>query len=165
MWRNIFAKPILVFSFLLAGLLWLTESVFHYLVFDIGHPFEIIPSDTNELWMRLLLCALIVVFGTYIQHQSVKRLAIQDAKLRTLNATMHTVEDRIGNSLISIRYLLTDAEQNQMINVELAKDILDLIDDTMGELREIRSLKVISEKRFSDATYYLDTGHNPADPE
>lgn len=157
MWRRLITKPVLLFSIALAVLLWIGESLFHYLVFDPGHPFEIIPSDQNELWMRLVICAMIVVFGGYIQRQANKKRAIQEEKLRTLRATMHTVEDRVGNTLLSIKYLLNDAENNQCINLQLSNDIHKLIDNTMQQLREIRNLNVVSEKRFNKDTFYLDT--------
>ena len=160
MWRNLFAKPVLLFSIFFAALLWFGESLFHYLVFDPGHPFEIIPSDNNELWMRLLICLILVIFGGYIQRQSTKKRDIEAEKLRTLKATMHTVEDRVGNNLLSIKYLLIDAENNQFINLQLSNDILKLIDSTMSELREIRNMDVVSERRFSSDTFYLDTNKN-----
>jgi carboxypeptidase C (cathepsin A) len=160
MWRKIFTKPVMWFSILLSLALWLGESLFHYLIFDPNHPFELIPSDTNELWMRLSICGMVIIFGGYIQHQTTKKRAIQEEKLRTLKATMHTVEDRIGNSLLSIKYLLTDAENNHRINRASSKEITDLIDNTMAELRQIRKLDVVTEKRFSDNTFYLELDKN-----
>ncbi len=156
MWRQLFLKPMLLFSIVLAVALWIGESLFHYLVLDPGHPFEIIPSDQNELWMRFLLCALVVLFGGYMQRQSTKKRVIEEEKLRTLKATMHTVEDRVGNTLLSIRYLLLDAEKNQIINLQLSNDILKLIDGTMSQLREIRNMDVVNEKQFTSDSFYLD---------
>ena len=110
--------------------------------------------------MRLLICLILVIFGGYIQRQSTKKRDIEAEKLRTLKATMHTVEDRVGNNLLSIKYLLIDAENNQFINLQLSNDILKLIDSTMSELREIRNMDVVSERRFSSDTFYLDTNKN-----
>ncbi|MEN8178603.1 MAG: hypothetical protein ABFS39_08275 [Pseudomonadota bacterium] len=107
--------------------------------------------------MRLVICVLIIVFGSYIQRQTNKKRAIEEEKLRTLKATMHTVEDRVGNTLLSIKYLLLDAEKSQFMNLQLSNDILKLIDDTMTELREIRNMDVVHEKPFSKNTFYLDT--------
>ncbi len=160
MWRRIFAKPVLLFSISFSILLWISESLFHYLVFDLGHPFEIIPSDQNELWMRLVICGTIIIFGGYIQSQTIKKRALEEEKLRTLKATMHTVEDSVGNALLSIKYLLLYAEINQNINLQTSKDILQLIDGTMSQIREIRNVNTVSEKQFTNDTFYLDTGTN-----
>lgn len=158
MWRRIFAKPVLLFSIAFSILLWFVESLFHYLVFDPGHPFEIIPGDQIELWMRLVICGSIIIFGGYIQRQSIKRRSVEEEKLRTLKATMHTVEDSVGNALLSIRYLLQDAEKNKNINLHTSKDILHIIDGTMSQLREIRNLNMASEKQFTNDIFCLDTG-------
>lgn len=158
MWRRLFAKPVLLFSIALSILLWIGESLFHYLVFNPGQPFEIVPSDNNELWMRLVICGVIIIFGGYIQRLTLKKRALEEAKLRTLKATMHTVEDSVGNNLLSIKYLLLDAEKQHHINLQTSKDMLNLIDDTMSQLREIRNLEVVSEIQFSNDTFYLETG-------
>lgn len=111
MWLRIFAKPVLLFSIAFSILLWFVESLFHFLVFDPGHPFEIIPGDQNELWMRLVICGIIIIFGCYIQHQAIMKRSVEEEKLSTLKATMHTVEDSVGNALLSIKYLLLYAEE------------------------------------------------------
>ena len=41
---------------------WFVESTIHYFVFDHGN-FEILPHDSNELWMRTLICGLMIVVG------------------------------------------------------------------------------------------------------
>ena len=160
MWRRLFAKPVLLFSISFSILLWISESLFHYLVFDPGHPFEIVPSDQNELWMRLAICGVIIIFGGYIQRQTIKKRAVEEEKLRTLKATMHTVEDSIGNTILSIKYLLFDAEKNHHVNLQTSKDILQLIDGAMSRMREIRNVNTVSEKQFTNDTFYLDTGKN-----
>lgn len=158
--RDIFAKPILYYSIALSASVWLGESLFHYWVFDPLHPFEIIPSDHNELWMRLLLCGIIILFGVYIQIQSNKKKALEEEKLNTLKATMHTVEDQVGNALLSIKFILLDAEKHHIINLELSSEILKLIDTTFQQLREIRKLEVVKESRFHKDTFYLDTNRS-----
>ncbi|MDJ0807321.1 MAG: hypothetical protein QNJ78_10855 [Gammaproteobacteria bacterium] len=162
---NLLTKPIFLFSVLLSCLVWVAESLFHYFLFDHGHHFELIPDDQNELWMRIVICTIIIIFGGYIQRQSTKKKALEEEKLRTLKATMHTVEDRVGNTLLGIKFLLLDAQNSQIINLELSHEILKMIDDTINELREIRNLDVVREKRFSKDTYYLQTERRTAPDE
>lgn len=163
-WRRLFKMPVLLYSIAISIFVWFSESLFHYLIFDPGYPFEIIPGDQNELWMRLMTCGIIVIFGGYIQHHTNKKRSIEEEKLRTLKATMHTVEDSVGNSLLSIKYLLLDAENNQNFNLETLKDIRHLIDNTMCQLREIRNLNSVSEKQFANDIICLDTGSVKSDP-
>lgn len=157
MWRKLVTQPLLLFSISLAIMVWLGESLMHYLVFNHGHPFEIMPHDYNELWMRVLLCSVIIAFGIYSQKQTHKKMAVEQEKLRTLKATMHTVEDSVGNALISMKYILSDALNNQQITQETESNLIQLIDDTISQLREISNLDVVNEKRFYKNTFYLDT--------
>lgn len=56
----------IVFGFVLGGIWWITESAIHSFVFDQGYFFQqLVPQDTNELWMRLLIFILFVFFGFY----------------------------------------------------------------------------------------------------
>jgi hypothetical protein len=158
-WLRLVRQPVLIFSLTVCLLFWIGESLFHYWVFNHGHPFELIPSDQNELWMRLLICILLVIIGAFAQRQANRKRAIQAEKLRTLKATMHTVEDRVGNSLLSIKYLLLDPHTDQAVDRQTAKQILRLVDDTIGQLREIHTLDRVAERRFGDhsLSFYLDT--------
>lgn len=81
---------------------------------------------------------------------------IEEAKLRTLKATMHTVEDTVGNALVSMKYLLLNSNDDQDINHEAQSRLLDIIDDTMGQLRVMSNLNVVNEKPFTKDTYYLE---------
>jgi len=55
------------FSMLALGLAfvyWFAESVIHRFVYA-EQFFEVVPSDVNEFWMRLLIILLIVAFGFF----------------------------------------------------------------------------------------------------
>jgi len=56
-----------------ALLYWLIESLVHY--FWYGElAFEVIPSDTNELWMRVSIFILLAVFSLFADYQSKKSI-------------------------------------------------------------------------------------------
>jgi hypothetical protein len=77
-------------------------------------------------------------------------------KFRTLKATLHTVEDGVGNALVSMKYILMSAAKNQCIDAETQLKLANAIDDAMRQLRELGSLAVVSEKRFAESIYYLE---------
>lgn len=62
---------------------------------------------------------------------------IEQVKSRTIKATMHTVEDTVGNALMSMKYLLMSKDFNHDINEEAQTKLLGVINDAMLELREI----------------------------
>ena len=53
----------------LALLYWFTESVIHRFVYA-EEFFEVVPSDVNEFWMRLLIIVLIVSFGVFADNRA-----------------------------------------------------------------------------------------------
>jgi two-component system cell cycle sensor histidine kinase/response regulator CckA len=59
--------PILKLGVLISLVYWLLDSSIHYHAFS-DESFELVPSDINELWMRSLICIMLVVFGWYIDY-------------------------------------------------------------------------------------------------
>ena len=149
-------QPILIISLISAAILWLGESLFHFAILDYGQPFELIPSDINELWMRAVICSLIVIFGMYVQRQVNKKLELEEEKMRTLRATMHTVQDRVGNSLCGIKLLLGGPEGKSLADKETHQKLTTLIDETFENLRKISNIEEINEKKFSKGSYYME---------
>lgn len=67
-------EPIIPGEVVLAGIViavvfWIVEAAVHSLLFDPGAGFadQLLPSDPNEFWMRLLVFALIIAFSVYAQ--------------------------------------------------------------------------------------------------
>jgi hypothetical protein len=57
----------------LAVIFWNIEALIHSLIFNKGSFLQqLIPHDPNELWMRLLIFFLIIVFGIYANFQIIK---------------------------------------------------------------------------------------------
>lgn len=149
-------QSILIISLIFAAIVWLGESLVHFAILDHGQPFELIPGDFNELWMRAVICSLIVIFGIYVQRNANNKLDVEKEKMRTLKATMHTVEDCVGNALSGIKLLLGDAEKNNLFNEETHHKLTTLIDETFENLRKISSIEEVNEKKFLKDIYYLE---------
>lgn len=147
---------ILIVSFIFAAMSWLGESLVHFAILEHGHPFELVPSDSNELWMRSVICSLIVVFGFYAQSHANKKLDVKEEKMRTLKATINTVEDRIGNALSGIKLLLVSAENSKLVNRETCEKATILIDEAFEDLRKLSSVTAINEKQLYKDIYYLE---------
>jgi len=137
----------LFFSVCLSISFWVLESLLHFHVFDKGRYFVIIPNDPNELWMRIIIC-LLIIGGGFIADKYIFTLhKIQSEKLRTLKATMYNVHDIAGNALSQISLHCEDDENiNQIILVAIKKlnEISD-VDEVIEEKNSqgIRNIKVI----------------------
>ena len=61
-------------GFILALFFWIFESAVHAFVFGEGtFAQELVTSDMNELWMRFVVCALLLAFGIY-SHVTMKKM-------------------------------------------------------------------------------------------
>ena len=147
---------ILIISIITAAVIWFGESLIHFTFLDPGQSFELFPTDFNELWMRAIICALIITFGIYTQKQTNKKLDVEAEKLRTLKATMDTVHDRVGNSLAGIKLLIGGTHKNNTIDQETHEKLIILIDETFESLRDISNIEKINEKQFHNEIYHLD---------
>jgi len=149
-------QSILIISLIFAAVSWLGESLVHFAILDHGQPFEWIPGDSNELWMRAVIVSLIVIFGIYAQRHANKNMDVEEEKMRTLKATMNTVEDRVGNALSGIKLLLVSAEKSNLVDKEIYRKLTVLIDATFEDLRKLSSLEEINENERLKDIYYLE---------
>jgi len=149
-------QSVLIISLIFAAISWLGESLVHFAILDYGHPFELIPGDSNELWMRAVICSLIVIFGIYAQRNANRKLDVKEEKMRTLKATMNTVEDRVGNALSGIKLLLVGAEKNDLVNKEMYQQLTVLIDETFENLRKLSSVEEINVNERLNDIYHLE---------
>jgi len=146
----------LIISLISAAIFWCGESLMHFAVLDQGKPFELIPSDFNELWMRAFISTLVAIFGLYVQRQVNKRQDVKEEKMRTLKATMNTVHDRVGNALSGIKMILVDGANNNRVDEETYRRVTAVIDETFEDLRKFSNIEKINEKRFDNDIYFLE---------
>ena len=147
-------KSIFIISIISAAIVWCGESLVHYVILENGDSFELLPTDLNELWMRLVICGQIIIFGAFAQRYANRKINLAEEKMRTLNATMNTVHDRVGNSLAGIKLLLSDT--NGLSDQERNQKLITLVDEIFTNLRSISDLEEINEKIFHDEIYHLD---------
>lgn len=80
--------------------------------------------------------------------QSAKDAEIQAEKLRTLKATMRTVQDITGNFLNNLQYFTLEIEKNKTLSPESVRKLHELIHDTAERLNKLGNLEEIREKKM-----------------
>jgi hypothetical protein len=72
---------------------WFIEAALHWIVFDraSGMAEHLFPSDPNEIWMRMVICALIVGFAVYAH--------IEARNLRELHRVQLELNERLNYEL------------------------------------------------------------------
>lgn len=87
----------------LAGLFWILESSVHVFIFHNGGFIQqILPVQSHEIWMRLLVVVMLVVFGIYAQFIVIKRKGAEDALCRSEQ------ELRLRNKILEIFFTIPD---------------------------------------------------------
>jgi hypothetical protein len=62
-------QVVLIISVISAVVSWLGGSLVDFTILEHGQPFKLVPSDSNEIWLRVVICCLIVAFGIFAQRQ------------------------------------------------------------------------------------------------
>lgn len=136
--------------------IWLIESVLHYTFFDRGQPFEWIPGDANEFWMRTVICVLVILAGIYVQRHVNSLIAVEEEKLRTLQATMRSVHDIVGNALNHLELVRLQAEESGTLPQRSLHEIDQIIDETTSRLGKLANMKTIRKRSLSSGVEVMD---------
>lgn len=123
---------------------WFVESLIHYFVFDKGS-FEVWPHDSNELWMRSLVCGLMVIVGYLAERHVRDREDIHAEKLRTLKATMNTVQDVVGNSLNSLQLICIELEAGNIPDEQSLQQIQKMVTQSADKLKTLSEISDVIE--------------------
>jgi len=131
-------------SIVSAFFFWFVESSIHYFIFKEGY-FTIFPQDVNEFWMRSLVCALIVVVGFFAERHVRDKENIHNEKLRTLKATVNTVQDLVGNSLNSLQLICIELEAGKIPDQKVLNQIQKMVTESSGKLKELAEITEVIE--------------------
>lgn len=134
-----------------AALAWLVETALHVLVFKSGGFLnELIPPNSNEVWMRAAISSLIIAFGIYIQ-VAFNRQRQQFEQLKQVNRMFQTmIESMVG----------TSGNEFFRNTVHSLCDFLGADCAIIGEIDQgrIRALAMQLDNKFEDGFEYDLTG-------
>lgn len=118
---------------------WFLESLIHSFAF-MEDEINFIPSDINELWMRLVICGLIILFGIYSDYQNRKLLAKEQEKLSVFKATVRSSQQILNNHLNQMQLFMLKAKSAGLIDPELES----LYNESLAESGELlKSLSMV----------------------
>lgn len=118
----------------IAFVFWFFDASIHYFVY--GEPqFEFIPDDFNELWMRIVIILLIILFGIFADYFS-RQLLITQKQLEAsriytsmINATHHI----LNNLLNQMQFFKIEALKSK----DFDQEVLTLYDNAFDEASEL----------------------------
>ena len=155
--KRLYSKNLFLLTGIIASAaIWLIESLFHYLFFDSGSSFELIPHDWNELWMRSVICILIIIAGVLAQWYVDGIVSIEEQKLNTLKVTMRTVQDIVGNALNNLLLLRVQGKESGQLDDQALAEIDRIISDTSTKLNKLATVQVIKNKELLDGIEVIE---------
>lgn len=78
-----------------------------------------------------------------------REIEIEKEKLKTLKATMRTVQDITGNFLNSMQLIQLEIDRNKTLSPETVRKLDELIQDTAVRINKLGNLEEIREKRMA----------------
>ena len=123
-----------IVAFFIAFVFWFFDASIHYFVYR-EPQFELIPDDYNELWMRVVIVLLIILFGVFADYFS-RKLLITQKQLEAsriyssmINATHHI----LNNLLNQMQFFKLEAQKSK----DFDQEALTLYDNAINEASEL----------------------------
>ena len=90
--KSVEDKGMIFIGILLALAFWILEALIHAFVFQEGELLQkLFPTDPNELWMRTLVCCLLIGFGIYSQRSIARIEKSEEERHRLEKDRIHDV--------------------------------------------------------------------------
>ena len=123
-----------IVAFIIAFVFWFFDASIHYFVY--GEPqFELIPDDFNELWMRIVITLLIILFGIFADYFSRKLLITQQQleASRIYTSMIHATHHILNNLLNQMQFFKIEALKSK----DFDQEVLTLYDNAINEASEL----------------------------
>ena len=137
-------------GFGLAILYWFAESGIHRFVYAEAF-FEVVPSDVNEFWMRLLIVALIVSFGLFADNRSRKVRESEQEKHAVFVSTVRSTQHILNNLMNQLQLVFFDLEKEHCLESETKKLLEKSIREGKEQVERLSSVSDISSESIEDS--------------
>ena len=116
----------------MALIFWVLESAIHHFIFE-ETAFEIIPSEPNELWMRIVIVFLIVLLGVFAD-VFISRIVHNQMKVaRVYNSLIQASNQTLDNLLDQMRLFKLEAMKSK----DFDRSVLDTYDNAITHATEL----------------------------
>lgn len=141
--RNLFALIALV----IAVAFWFFDASVHHFIYS-EPQFEFVPSDFNELWMRVLIVLLILLCGI-LTDVFLRRLIAAHRKVeavRIYKSMAFATHHILNNLLNQMQLFRMEAMKSEDFDPEMIKLYDNAIDEAAGLVTKLSHLEHITEE-------------------
>ncbi len=162
MGRGIYSLIALV----IAIMFWFSDASIHYFIYD-EPEFEFVPGEFNELWMRIVIVVLIILFGIFGDYFSRRMVATQKQLegARIYSSMLFATHHILNNLLNQMQLFKIEAQKSKDFDRDIIKLYDIAFDEALGLVKRLSQIEHISDERIR-ASVHPDTSSdktNPAD--
>lgn len=125
-------KAFTIAAFLMALLFWFLESIIHFLVFEEPR-LEFIPSEQNELWMRVVIVFLIMLLGIFADAFINKIVHKQLEVAHTYNSLIQMSNNTLENLLKQMHLFRSEAQKS----CDFDQDVIKYFDNALNQASDL----------------------------
>ena len=126
------------------------ESVIHRFVYA-EEFFEVVPSDANEFWMRLLIIALIVSFGVFAGNRARKIKETEREKHEVFVATVRSTQHILNNLMNQLQLAFFDLEKERRLESETRNLLEKSIREGKEQVERLSSVSDINSESIEES--------------
>ena len=118
--------------------------------------------EIDELLVLSMLVLPVALIELFLSYQRKRNAAEQESlKLRTLQSTMRTVQDILGNFLNNLMVFRLQAEESGAISEEELRELDQMIQDTAQRVNRLADVEVVVEKELTKGLYWVEETPSP----
>ena len=121
-----------VAAFQMALFFWVIESAIHFFVFEEAQ-FEFIPSEMNELWMRVVIVFLIMLLGVFADAFIDRMVHKQMEVAHTYNSLIQAGNQTLENLVHQMQLFKTEAQRS----ADFDQDVLKYYDNSIDQASDL----------------------------
>ena len=119
-------------AIIVSTLYWFADSAIHRFIFAEGE-YEIIPSEINELWMRIVIVLLLICFGIFADRNTKLLLIKEKEKRIVFNASVSATQHILNNLINQMQLFKIIADESNAFDNET----IHLYEQAMMEGQEL----------------------------
>lgn len=139
-----------VLGIALAFLYWFAESGIHRFVYA-EEFFEVVPSDINELLMRLLIIILIVSFGLFADNRARRIKDSEREKHAVFVATVRSTQHILNNLLNQLQLVFFDLDKEHCLESETKVLLEKSIREGKEQVERLSAVSEISSESIEES--------------
>ena len=148
--RRMFTKAALV----VALVFWFFDSFTHYFLYD-EPVFEIIPQDSHELWMRILIVFLLITFGACVDI-FFRKLLCKETQIEGLliyKSMIYATNHILNNLLNQLQLLRMEASECEGFDEEVIRQYDGAIIEAKNLINKLSHVEHISSDNIKESVY------------